>query len=72
MRNIWDYMIELKERFVPKKEKIYSLSREKQEEVREFIEEQMRKRYICPSKSLQIALVFFVEKNGKKRMVQEY
>ena len=32
-RKMWDYMIELKEGFVPRKEKIYPLSRE----VREFI-----------------------------------
>ena len=61
--------MELKERFISKKEKIYYLSRE----VREFIQEQMRKRYIWPSKSLQMASMFFVEKKDrKKRIVQNY
>jgi len=41
--------------------------------VREFIKEQLRKRYIQPSKLSQTALVFFVgKKDGKKRMVQDY
>ena len=51
-------MIKLKEGFIMREEKIYSLFRKEREEVREFIQEQMRKRYICPLKSLQIALVF--------------
>ena len=35
-----------------------------------FIEEQLRKRYIRPSKLPQIVLVFFVEKkDSKKRIV---
>ena len=37
------------------------------------MEEQLRKEYIRPSKSLQTSLVFFVgKKDGKKRMVQNY
>jgi len=43
---IWDLVINIKERFVPKKGKVYSLSREEREEVREFIQEQLRKGYI--------------------------
>jgi len=59
----------MKEVFVLRKGKIYLLSREKREEVCEFIEEQLRKGYIRPSKSPQTALVFFVrKKNSKKRM----
>jgi len=55
---------------VPKKRKVYSLSREEREEVREFISEQLRKGYIWLSKSLQTVLVFFIgKKNGKKRVV---
>jgi len=58
---------------VPRKRKVYLLSREKKEEVREFIKEQLRKGYIRPSKLLQTVLVFFVgKKDGKKRMVQDY
>ena len=69
-RKIWDHTIKLKEGFVPKKEKVYLLSREEREEEREFISEQMRKGYIRLLKSLQIMLVFFVgKKDRKKRMV---
>jgi len=63
----------MKERFVPRKGKIYPLSREEREEVWEFIQEQLRKEYIRPSKSPQMVLVFFLKKNDrKKRMVQDY
>ena len=66
-------MIDIKEGFVPKKGKVYPLSREKREEVCEFINEQLRKGYIRPSKSPQTAPVFFVgKKNEKKQMVQDY
>ena len=33
VQKTWDYAIELKEEFVPKKGKVYSLSREEREEV---------------------------------------
>ena len=63
----------MKEGFVPRKGKVYLLSREEREEVREFVREQLRKGYIWPSKSLQMAPVFFVgKKDGRKRMVQDY
>ena len=58
---------------MPRKEKVYPLSREEREEVREFIAEQMRKEYIRPSKLSQTVPVFFIEKkDGKKRIVQDY
>ena len=73
MRKVWDHTIDVKEGFVPRKGKVYPLSREEREEVREFVKEQLRKKYIQLSKSLQMALVFFVgKKNGKKQMVQDY
>ena len=63
----------MKEGFVPKKGKVYPFSREEREEVREFVKEQSRKRYIQPSKSLQTVPVFFVgKKDEKKQMVQDY
>jgi len=72
-RKVWDYAIDVKEGFVPKKGKVYPLSREEREEVREFVREQLKKGYIWLSKSLQTAPVFFVgKKDGKKRMVQDY
>ena len=73
MRKIWDHAIDLREGFVPKKGKIYLLSRVEREEVQEFVKNQLRKEYIRPLKSPQTSLVFFVpKKNGKKRMVQDY
>jgi len=46
MRKVWDYAIDVKEGFVPRKRKVYPLLREEREEVREFIKEQLRKEYI--------------------------
>jgi len=70
---IWDHVIDMKEGFMLRKVKVYPLSREEREEVREFIQEQLRKGCIRPSKSPQMAPVFFVgKKDGKKRMVQDY
>jgi len=66
-------VIDVKEGFVLRKGKVYPLSREEKEEVREFIKKQLRKEYIRLSKSPQMALVFFVrKKDGKKWMVQDY
>ena len=41
---------------------IYLLSKEERKEMYEFIDKQLRKEYIMPSKSPQMALVFFVKK----------
>ena len=69
-RKIWNHEIDIKEEFVPRKGKVYLLSREEREEVCEFIQEQLRKGYIKSSKLSQMTFVFFVgKKNGKKRMV---
>jgi len=73
VRKPWDHAIELKEGFVPRKGKVYSLSRDKREEVQAFMEDQLRKGYIWLSKSPQILPVHFVaKKDGKRRMVQDY
>jgi len=70
IQKIWDYAIDMKEGFVPRKGMVYPLSREEREEVHKFIQEQLRKGYIRLSKSSQMALVFFIgKKDGKKRMV---
>jgi len=45
-RKPWDYVIELKEGFVPRKRKVYLLSKEEREEVQAFVENQLQKRYI--------------------------
>jgi len=69
-RKTYDHIIDLKEGFVPKKRKIYPLSRVEREKVQEFVKNQLRKRYIRLLKSPQISLVFFVlKKDEKKRMV---
>jgi len=39
MRKVWNHVIEVKEVFVLRKGKVYPLSREEREEVREFIRE---------------------------------
>jgi len=68
-----NHAIDLREGFVPKKGKIYLLSRVEREEVQEFVKDQLRKGYIRLSKSPQTSPVFFVpKKDGKKRMVQDY
>jgi len=43
---LWDHAIETKLGFQPKKSKVYVLSPKEQEEVDNFINEQLRKRYI--------------------------
>jgi len=62
----WDHAIELKDGFMPRKRKVYSLSRDEREEVQVFVEDQLRKGYIQPSKSLQMPLVHFVAKKDGK------
>ena len=58
---------------MPKKGKIYPLSRVEREEVQEFVKDQLRKGYIRLSKSPQMSLVFFMpKKDEKKRIVQDY
>ena len=73
MRKIWDHAIDLKKIFKPKKRRIYPLSRNKREEVQNFIEDQLRKGYIRPSKSSQMLPVFFIKKKDRgKRIIMDY
>jgi len=70
-RKVWDHTIDLKEIFKPQKERIYPLSKNKREEVQNFIKDQLRKDYIRPSKLPQTSLVFFVDKkNRSKRIIR--
>jgi len=72
-RKTWDHVIDLKKMFKPQKGKIYPLSKNKKEEVQKFMEDQLRKGYIRPSKSSQMLLVFFVgKKDSSKRIVIDY
>ena len=68
-KKLWDHEIEVKQGFVPKKQKVYSLSKEKRGKMYEFIKEQLRKGYIRLLKSPQIAPVFFVEKEDSKKKI---
>ena len=54
---------------MPRKGKVYPLSREKREKVHKFIKEQLRKGYIRPLKLLQMVLVFFVEKKDRRKRI---
>jgi len=66
-------MIDMKQGFVLRKMKVYLLSRKERREKYKFIDEQLRKWYIRPLKSPQMAPVFFVgKKNSEKRRVQNY
>jgi len=66
-RKIWDHTINLKEAFKPQKRRIYPLSKDKREKVQRFVDDQLRKGYIRPSKSPQTLPVFFVGKKDKKK-----
>ena len=72
-RKFWNYTIDLKETFKPQKGRTYPLFKNKREEVQNFVNNQLRKGYIRPSKSPQISLVFFVSKKDRsKRIVMDY
>jgi len=72
-RKVWDHTIDLKKMFVSQKERIYPLSKNEREEVQNFVEDQLRKGYIRPTKSPQMSPVFFVgKKDRKKRIVIDY
>jgi len=66
-RKVWDYTIDLKETFKPQKRRIYPLSKDKREEVQNFVKNQLRKGYIRPSKSPQTLPVFFVGKKDRSK-----
>ena len=65
-KKLQNYAINLRERFILKKGRIYLLSRIEKEEVQEFLKDQLRKKYIQPSKSPQMLLVFFMLKKNEK------
>ena len=69
----WDHTIDLKDMLKLKKGHIIPLSPAEQEKVMVFLDDQLKKEYIYPSKSPQTSPVFFVpKKDGKKWMVQDY
>jgi len=66
-RKIWDHVINLKKTFKPQKERIYLLSKIEREKVQKFVENQLRKGYIRPSKFPQTSLVFFIGKKDRSK-----
>ena len=62
----YDHAIDLEEDFVPKDCKVYPLSLSKQEKLDEFINENLEKGYIHPSKSPMASPFFFVKKKHGK------
>ena len=73
LRKPWDHAIDLNENFVPRKAKLYPCSPTERAEIDAFIDDQLTKGYIRPSKSDQTSPIFFIpKKDGKKRMVQDY
>ena len=62
LRKPWDHAIDLKDSFKPKKGRLIPLSPKEQKEVSEFVDEQLAKGYICPSKSEQTSPIFFILK----------
>ena len=70
----WDHAIDL----IPGsnmaiRTKVYPMSANEQEELQRFLEENLAKGYIRPSKSPLSSPVFFIKKkDGKLRFVQDY
>jgi predicted Rossmann-fold nucleotide-binding protein len=56
IRKPWDHAIDLKEIFKPKKGRLIPLSPEEQKEVSNFIDDQLSKKYIRPSKLEEVRI----------------
>ena len=61
----WDHAIEITEDFKPKKFNPYRLSPKEERAMHEFINENLEKGYIRPSKSPQAVSMFFVRKKDR-------
>jgi len=64
----WDHTIDLKLNFILKECRVYPLSPEEQKKQDKFLEEDLRKGYIRPSKSPMASLFFFVSKKNSKKL----
>ena len=73
-RKPYDHAIEFEENAsLPKPAKLYPMSPMERNSLDQWIDEELRKGYICPSKSPIAAPVFFVKKkDGTLRLVQDY
>ena len=67
IRKVWDHMINLKEEFTSRKEKVHLLFREERKEVRELIEKQTRMGYIFGYQSHSRWCLCFLWKGRIKR-----
>ena len=68
-----DHAINLKPGFVPKAGKRFPVTAEEEAETDKFIQENLDKGFIRPSKSPQTSSLFYVaKKDGTKRPVQDY
>jgi len=74
LKKPWDHAIDLKPDFVPKDCKVYPMSPREQEKLDEFINKNLCKKYIRPSKSPQASPFFFIAKKDseKLRPCQDY
>jgi Reverse transcriptase (RNA-dependent DNA polymerase)/gag-polyprotein putative aspartyl protease len=69
----YDHEINLKEDFKPKRIPPYSLNQQELKLAKEFVDENLEKGYIRPSKSDMASPLFFVgKKDGTKRPCQDY
>jgi hypothetical protein len=70
----WDHAIDLKPDFIPKDCKVYPLTPMEQTKMDKFLEENLRKGYIRPSKSPMASPFFFVSKKDSDalRPCQDY
>ncbi|GLB38887.1 putative retrotransposable element tf2 155 kda protein type 1-like [Lyophyllum shimeji] len=73
-RRVYDHAIDLKPDFVPRDCKVYPLTPEEQKKLDEFLDENLKKGYIRPSKSPMALPFFFVSKkeSGQLRPCQDY
>src|SRR5271154_2028053 len=62
LKKPWDHAIDLKDTFVEQKARPYQLSSKEQEELDKWLDENLRKGYIRPSKSPQTSPFFYVPK----------
>jgi len=69
----WDHEIPLKEGTQPKLHKVYALNPREREELKQYVDENLKKGYIRPSASpAGYPILFVPKKNGKLRMCVDY
>ena len=72
-RRPWDHVIEMTPDFKPTDCKVYPLTGDEQKALKEFLDENLRTKWIRPSKSPMVSPFFFVKKkDGKLQPIQDY